>query len=187
MFRILVVSLLLVACAGSPAATPSAAPTVTPAPTGAPTVAPTASAAPATATPEPTTAATAEPTPAATATQPVVITPPPGAQIVIPLDPSGAFLVTPDGYSLYTFDADDVPGESACYDDCAGNWPPFTTGGLTVGGGDGVSGTFASINRTDGTVQVTYNDAPLYFYVGDASPGDTNGDGLGDVWHLAAP
>ena len=27
---------------------------------------------------------------------------------------------------------------------------------------------------------------PLYFYIGDAVPGDTNGDGAGGVWHTVA-
>jgi predicted lipoprotein with Yx(FWY)xxD motif len=176
-FRILVVSLLLVACAGSPAATQTTAPTSGPTaaptavPTGAPTVAPTEG---------------ATPSAAASPTQPVVNTPPPGAQIVVPLDPTGAFLMTPDGYSLYTFD-NDSPNSSSCADECAGNWPPFTVGTLAVGGGEGVTGTFGSITRDDGMQQVTYNEAPLYFFGGDASPGDTNGDGLNGVWHLATP
>jgi hypothetical protein len=32
--------------------------------------------------------------------------------------------------------------------------------------------------RSDGDPQVTYNRHPLYRYVGDRKPGDTNGQGL---------
>ena len=29
------------------------------------------------------------------------------------------------------------------------------------------------------------DSAPLYFWIGDTAPGDTNGDGVGGVWHIA--
>ena len=32
--------------------------------------------------------------------------------------------------------------------------------------------------RSDGKPQVTYNDHPLYLYVGDKKAGDTNGQGI---------
>jgi predicted lipoprotein with Yx(FWY)xxD motif len=119
----------------------------------------------------------------------ILVTPPAGFQITIIAATSaehGTYLATPDNFSLYTFD-NDSPGQSTCTDSCAGNWPPFTVGGLSVGGGSGVSGTFGSITRADGISQVTYNDLPLYMYSGDAAAGDTNGDGVGGVWHLAQP
>ena len=36
----------------------------------------------------------------------------------------------------------------------------------------------------DGSEQATYNDWPLYHYAGDAEPGDTNGQGVNDVWFV---
>lgn len=85
--------------------------------------------------------------------------------------------------SLYTFDSD-TGGTSTCYDDCAANWPPVTTTGM-VHGDAGVTGTIDATQRTDGTSQVRYNGDPLYYFAGDSAPGDTNGDGVGGVWHLA--
>ena len=39
----------------------------------------------------------------------------------------------------------------------------------------------------DGGTQVTYHGHPLYYYVGDSEPGDTNGQGLdqfGAKWYV---
>jgi len=50
----------------------------------------------------------------------------------------------------------------------------------------GVTGTFGTITRTDGTKQVTWNGHPLYTYVGDRGPGQAGGNNLnlnGGVWH----
>jgi predicted lipoprotein with Yx(FWY)xxD motif len=41
--------------------------------------------------------------------------------------------------------------------------------------------------RTDGAEQVTYNGWPLYYFANDAAPGDTNGQGVNDVWYVIAP
>jgi predicted lipoprotein with Yx(FWY)xxD motif len=38
-------------------------------------------------------------------------------------------------------------------------------------------GAFATITRADGTVQVTFNHMPLYYFSGDSVAGDTNGQG----------
>ena len=60
--------------------------------------------------------------------------------------------------------------------DCAGTWPPLTVpAGSTPTGDTGVTGKFATITRDDGTVQVTYNGLPLYFFSGDKKVGDANG------------
>ncbi len=41
--------------------------------------------------------------------------------------------------------------------------------------------------RDDGSLQVTYNDWPLYYYFDDPQPGDVNGQGANDVWYVLDP
>jgi hypothetical protein len=34
---------------------------------------------------------------------------------------------------------------------------------------------------------LTYNDIPLYYWASDQNPGDTTGQGVGDVWYIVTP
>jgi len=80
--------------------------------------------------------------------------------------------------TLYTFDKDvKDSGASTCTGPCLVNWPALTVAaGQTPTGGAGVTGTLGTITRTDnGALQVTYNGLPLYFFINDKAPGDTNG------------
>ena len=63
------------------------------------------------------------------------------------------------------------------------------TGKPTVGNGTSASA-LATIKRSDGKPQVTDNGHPLYLYVGDKKPGDTNGQGVnafGGGWFALSP
>jgi predicted lipoprotein with Yx(FWY)xxD motif len=85
------------------------------------------------------------------------------------------------GLTLYSF-APDTSTKSNCNGSCAQNWPPVT-GPATAAG---VTGTFATLTRSDGTVQCTFDGHPLYTFVGDTAPGQAKGNGLnafGGVWH----
>jgi predicted lipoprotein with Yx(FWY)xxD motif len=44
-----------------------------------------------------------------------------------------------------------------------------------------------TVERDDGTTQVTYNDLPLYYFSGDQAAGDLEGQGLNDVWWVLSP
>jgi predicted lipoprotein with Yx(FWY)xxD motif len=101
----------------------------------------------------------------------------------------GKFLTGDNGMTLYIFKKDTVgDGKSTCYTTCATNWPPFTLDeGEKAVGGTGASGKIATIARTDGKAQVTYNGAPLYYFAGDSKAGDTNGQALNNAWFVAAP
>jgi predicted lipoprotein with Yx(FWY)xxD motif len=97
--------------------------------------------------------------------------------------PAGKILVGPDGKTLYGF-TNDVNATSTCYSTCATAWPPVLVGSeWTVGPGLD-SGVFSTITRDDGTIQLVAGKFPLYEYSGDATPGDTKGQGSGDVWFV---
>ena len=99
----------------------------------------------------------------------------------------GAFLTGEGGKSLYVL-TKDTPGVSTCTGSCATAWPPFVLdAGESVKGGADVTGSFGRISRDDGTTQVTYKDAPLYYFASDATAGEVNGQGLNGVWFVASP
>jgi predicted lipoprotein with Yx(FWY)xxD motif len=88
---------------------------------------------------------------------------------------------------LYTFKKDTTPGKSVCNGDCATNWPPLLAPAGAPTAGAGVTGALATIKRDDGTDQVTYNGVPLYYFAGDSKAGDSSGQGVGNIWFIAAP
>lgn len=96
----------------------------------------------------------------------------------------GDILVDGEGVTLYVFD-NDTDENSTCYDECEANWPPVT-GEATAGEGADES-LLGTSERDDGTTQVTYAGHPLYYFAGDQSAGDTNGQGVGDVWWVVGP
>jgi predicted lipoprotein with Yx(FWY)xxD motif len=98
-------------------------------------------------------------------------------------NPALGDILTSQGMTLYLF-TNDQPDVSNCYDQCATNWPPLLVSGGAPQAGAGLSGTLGVIDRTDGTKQVTYNGVPLYFWIKDVRPGDTNGQGVGSVWYV---
>lgn len=95
-------------------------------------------------------------------------------------------LTNAKGFTLYWF-VPDTSTTSNCNGSCATLWPPVK-GPATAGAG--VTGTLATIKRSDGSVQATYNGHPLYTYVADSAPGQAKGNGLnasGGVWHEVVP
>ena len=97
----------------------------------------------------------------------------------------GTILVDADGMTLYLFQADS-DGTSTCYDDCATTWPPLVEDAPAAGEGADPA-LIGTTPRDDGAVQVTYGGQPLYTFAADASPGDIEGQGVGDVWFVVDP
>jgi predicted lipoprotein with Yx(FWY)xxD motif len=102
---------------------------------------------------------------------------------------AGTILVAgSNGMTLYIFTMDvKDSGESACTGGCLETWPALTVeAGATPSGGPGVTGELGTITRADdGTLQVTYNGLPLYFFKNDQAPGDLNG--VYQNWETVAP
>jgi predicted lipoprotein with Yx(FWY)xxD motif len=101
----------------------------------------------------------------------------------------GRIIVSSEGLTLYDFHKDQG-GKSSCYDACAGAWPPLLTKGEPKAEAGAVASQLGTTERTDGTVQVTYNGWPLYTYAGDKAPGEANGndiDQFGAEWYALLP
>lgn len=149
-------------------------------------------------------AATTTPTVAATAAPVVTAAPVATVAPVVTVAPTAAAAVTVEatavgdagtilvdgaaGMTVYTFTEDTKDsGTSACTGGCITAWPALTVpAGATPTGGPGVTGTLGTITRADdGTLQVTYNGLPLYFFANDEAPGDLNG--VYPKWETVAP
>ena len=85
---------------------------------------------------------------------------------------------------LFTPDNQDV---STCGDPCALFWPPLLTVGDPTAGEDVSADQLGTIERDDGSVQVTYNGWSLYYFAFDNMPGDANGQGSDEVWFVVSP
>jgi len=99
----------------------------------------------------------------------------------------GMVLTDSGGWSLYTWDGDQV-GMSNCYDPCTEAWMPFSTDGDLVQPGN-LPGTLDWVDRGDGSWQIGLDGWPLYYFAGDANPGDVTGNGsmgFGAQWFIAA-
>jgi len=151
---IIVVAGFAAACSGAATATPAAS---------------TSAAAPAASAPAASAPVAASGAPAAGG--PVIMTATVGTQ--------GTLVVaSANGMTVYTFTKDVAnSGTSACTGGCLTKWPAVTVpAGSTAAGASSVTGKIGTITRTDdGTLQVTYNGLPLYFYSGDKAAGDANG------------
>ena len=85
------------------------------------------------------------------------------------------------GVFALTF-ANDEPGVSNCYEQCAVNWPPFF-----AQEGDEAQEPYSIVERTDGTYIWAKDGMPLYYWINDTEPGMTTGDGVGGNWDVARP
>ena len=99
------------------------------------------------------------------------------------------YLVDADGRTLYLFEKD-TGTTSTCTGACAANWPPLRTTGAPDAAGEATADQLGTTTRADGAMQVTYHGHPLYYYSGDTTPGDTNGQGVeafGAEWYAVGP
>jgi predicted lipoprotein with Yx(FWY)xxD motif len=106
----------------------------------------------------------------------------------------GLVLVDMDDSTLYVSD-EEWGGTARCTGACTRIWPPLTVlRGSTPRAGAGVPGVLATIDRSDGLVQVTYDGRPLYLYSLDTGPDVIKGNGVTEesltpplTWRAATP
>jgi predicted lipoprotein with Yx(FWY)xxD motif len=101
----------------------------------------------------------------------------------------GRVLFDGRGFVLYAFTRD-PRGRSACYGACATAWPPYFAKGRLSAGAGVTRSLLGTTRRRDGRLQVTYAGRPLYYYVGDRSPGQIfcqNVDEFGGLWLVVRP
>ena len=89
----------------------------------------------------------------------------------------GNVLVDRQGRTVYLFERDSGT-MSACTGACAVNWPPLRVRGTPLVGSGAKRSDVGTTVRPDGISQLTYNGHPLYTFVNDKKPGDTNGEGI---------
>lgn len=94
----------------------------------------------------------------------------------------GQILVDAEGRTLYMY-MPDAHGPSTCTGGCLEAWPSL---GGPAAAGEGVDGALVgtATRPDDSSEQVTYGGWPLYYFAGDAAPGEVNGQGSGDVWYV---
>ena len=107
----------------------------------------------------------------------------------------GKYLVDKQNHALYFF-SNDPNGQDSCTGGCQAIWPIFNIDNLTTDNlGDGLTiSDFGSVISVSGKKQVTYKGWPLYYYAPvvngtntQEAPGQTLGDGVGNVFFVAKP
>jgi predicted lipoprotein with Yx(FWY)xxD motif len=101
----------------------------------------------------------------------------------------GSILVDSSGRTLYLFKAD-VGTKSECVGACESAWPPLLATGTPTGGAGLTASELGTTTRSGGKRQVTYNGHPLYMFINDTKPGQTNGQGVtafGAAWFALTP
>jgi predicted lipoprotein with Yx(FWY)xxD motif len=111
---------------------------------------------------------------------------PPGpVSVEVAKTSAGQVLADGNGMTFYVYLPDNLD-DPQCVDACTNTWlPVYVTGTPKAGAGVGkdVIGTM----KRDGNQQLTLGGQPAYWFAGDANPGDTNGQGVDNLWYLVAP
>jgi predicted lipoprotein with Yx(FWY)xxD motif len=97
----------------------------------------------------------------------------------------GKYFTDTEGKTLYSFKKDS-PGTSACSGPCLEKWPIYYR--ETVAAPEGINAEeFGTITREDGQKQTTFRGYPLYYWINDKEAGETNGQGVNNVWYVINP
>jgi predicted lipoprotein with Yx(FWY)xxD motif len=122
----------------------------------------------------------------ALAAPPAVVAAPRARALTVYVDRSqfGPILFAGNGRALYAFTRD-ANGRSNCSGACAAAWPPALVSADARPRKGARASLVGTIRRADGKRQLTYGGRPLYYYVGDRSPGQVlceNVREFGGLW-----
>ena len=128
-------------------------------------------------------------TPTPTATTPAVETPTTAVALTLAESPSGTYVADSTGRAVYILEGDATG--TKCTGECLAAWPPVVAASATPGpGAGGLQASIGTVQRPDGTLQLTFNGQPLYHHAKDTGPGTTSGQAVKDAWgewYLVAP
>ncbi|SFP61280.1 SMP-30/gluconolactonase/LRE family protein [Tranquillimonas alkanivorans] len=107
----------------------------------------------------------------------------------------GPYIVEGAGRTLYSFSADtrgkgEAKAESACTGPCTHAYPPVLAEEMPEIAEGADAGFLDTLERPDGSTQVTYYGWPLYRYTGDQGQGAAAAAGMstfGGTWHRVPP
>jgi predicted lipoprotein with Yx(FWY)xxD motif len=100
----------------------------------------------------------------------------------------GSMLYDSRNQAIYIFERD-AKGKTVCYGECAEAWPPVLTKGEPKAAEGVDRSLLGTVERRDGSLQVTYAGQPLYFYAHER-PGEVkchNVDLNGGLWWVVGP
>ena len=88
------------------------------------------------------------------------------AKLILHKSEFGKVIFASNGNVVYMFGRDKT-AKSTCYGICAKAWPPLLTKRMPTAGPGLNASLLGTTKRSDGSLQVTYNQHPLYFYSAD--------------------
>ena len=107
-----------------------------------------------------------------------------GVLTVASVDEGGRYIADSAGNAVYMLEADG-DGVDACVGDCLETWPPVLVTDVQPSvdlGMDLDADLLGTVERDDGTMQLTYNGRPLYRYAADTGANRIAGHGIDDQW-----
>jgi len=90
-------------------------------------------------------------------------------------------IITIGGITLYAY-TQDTANTSNCNTACQQVWAPVHVLGTPVAGTGVSASLLGTAKQADGSVLLTYNQMPVYFFKGDTKAGTINGQGFDNVW-----
>lgn len=98
----------------------------------------------------------------------------------------GTYLAGSNGMTLYYLEGETDSNLKCDNNVCLSKWPIFYEKELTIPRMLNAQD-FKIFKRSDGKLQVSYDNKPLYYFEGDKKPGDTYGNDLKTpvgIWHI---